>query len=159
VASGQYAFSGDASVMVAVAQKRQNDDRQVAALAADGVQPIKLVYGDGGQHQSFRQALPGEDGSLAVDAGARNRLGDVSRPEALAAGPQEVVLAASGKPKQGASSTLAYTSQKLPGDRVPVGEPVRQAAPTATAAPVPTTQAAGGDGRSVFERFRGLFGG
>jgi len=79
VASGQYAFSGDASVMVAVAQKRQNDDRQVAALAADGVQPIKLVYGDGGQHQSFRQALPGEDGSLAVDAGARNRLGDVSR--------------------------------------------------------------------------------
>jgi murein L,D-transpeptidase YafK len=159
VASGQYAFSGDASVMVAVAQKRQNDDRRVAALAADGVQPIKLVYGDGGQHQSFRQALPGEDGSLAVDAGARNRLGDVSRPEALAAGPQEVVLAASGKPKQGASSTLAYTSQKLPGDRVPVGEPVRQAAPTATAAPVPTTQAAGGDGRSVFERFRGLFGG
>ena len=159
VASGQYAFSGDASVMVAVAQKRQNDDRQVAALAADGVQPIKLVYGDGGQHQSFRQALPGEDGSLAVDAGARNRLGDVSRPEALAAGPQEVVLAASGKPKQGASSTLAYTSQTLPGDRVPVGEPVRQAAPTATAAPVPTTQAAGGDGRSVFERFRGLFGG
>jgi murein L,D-transpeptidase YafK len=159
VASGQYAFSGDASVMVAVAQKRQNDDRQVAALAADGVQPIKLVYGDGGQHQSFRQALPGEDGSLAVDAGGRNRLGDVSRPEALAAGPQEVVLAASGKPKQGASSTLAYTSQKLPGDRVPVGEPVRQAAPTATAAPVPTTQAAGGDGRSVFERFRGLFGG
>jgi murein L,D-transpeptidase YafK len=159
VANQQYAFSGDASVMVAVAQKRQNDDRQVAALAADGVQPIKLVYGDGGQHQSFRQALPGEDGSLAVDAGARNRLGDVSRPEALAAGPQEVVLAASGKPKQGASSTLAYTSQKLPGDRVPVGEPVRQAAPTATAAPVPTTQAAGGDGRSVFERFRGLFGG
>jgi murein L,D-transpeptidase YafK len=159
VASGQYAFSGDASVMVAVAQKRQNDDRQVAALAADGVQPIKLVYGDGGQHQSFRQALPGEDGSLAVDAGARNRLGDVSRPEALAAGPQEVVLAANGKPRQGNSSTLAYTSQKLPGDRVPVGEPVRQAAPTATAAPVPTTQAAGGDGRSVFERFRGLFGG
>jgi murein L,D-transpeptidase YafK len=159
VANQQYAFSGDASVMVAVAQKRQNDDRQVAALAADGVQPIKLVYGDGGQHQSFRQALPGEDGSLAVDAGARNRLGDVSRPEALAAGPQEVVLAASGKPKQGASSTLAYTSQKLPGGSVPVGEPVRQAAPTATAAPVPTTQAAGGDGRSVFERFRGLFGG
>jgi murein L,D-transpeptidase YafK len=159
VASGQYAFSGDASVIAAVAQKRQNDDRQVAALAANGVQPIKLVYGDGGQHPSFRQALSGEDGSLAVDASARNRLGDISRPEALAAGPQEVVLAANGKPRQGASSTLAYTSQTPPGGRMPAGEPVRQVAPTATAAPVPMTQAAGGDGRSVLERFRGLFGG
>jgi hypothetical protein len=156
VASGQYAFGGDGSVMVAVAQKRQNDDRQVAALAANGVQPIKLVYGGGGQHQSFRQALSGEDGSLAVDASARNRLGDISRPEALAAGPQEVVLAANGKPRQGTASTFAYTSQRPQEGRIPAGEPIRQAAPTA---PVPTTQAAGGDGRSVLERFRGLFGG
>ena len=62
VASGQYAFSGDASVMVAVAQKRQSDDQQVAALAAEGVQPIKLVYGDGGQNQGFRHALCGRLG-------------------------------------------------------------------------------------------------
>jgi hypothetical protein len=128
-----------------------------AERAAEGVQPIKLVYGDGGQHESFRQALSGEDGSLAVDASARNRLGDVSRPETLAAGPQEVVLAANGKPKQGASSTLAYTSQRPQAGRIPAGEPVRQAAPTAAAAPV--AQAVGGEGRSVLERFRGLFGG
>jgi murein L,D-transpeptidase YafK len=157
VANQQYAFSGDASIMAAVAQKRQSDDRQVAGLAAKGVQPIRLVYGDGGQHQSFRQALSGEDGSLAVDASARNRLGDVSRPEALAAGPQEVVLAANGKPRQGASSTLAYTSQKPPGGRLPSGEPSRQVAPAA-AAPVPAARA-GGVGGSVLERFRGLFGG
>jgi murein L,D-transpeptidase YafK len=157
VANQQYAFSGDASVMAMVAQKYQNDDRQVAALAADGVQPIKLVYGDGGQHQSFRQALSGEDGSLAVDASTRNRLGDVSRPEALAAGPQEVVLAANGKPRQGASSTLAYTSQKPQEGRAPSGELSRQVAPAA-AAPVPAAQA-GGSGASVLERFRGLFGG
>jgi murein L,D-transpeptidase YafK len=156
VASGQYAFGGDASVMAAIAQKRQNDDRQVAALAADGVQPIKLVYGDGGQHASFRQALAGEDGPLAVDASARNRLGDISRPEALAAGPQEVVLSANGKPRQGASSTLAYTSQKPQGGRAPSGELSSQGAPAA--APVPAAQAGGGGG-SVLERFRGLFGG
>jgi murein L,D-transpeptidase YafK len=155
VASGQYAFSGDASAMAAVAQKRQSDDQQAAALAAGGVQPIRLVYGDGGQHQSFRQALSGEDGSLAVDASARNRLGDISRPEALAAGPQEVVLAANGKPKQGASSTLAYTSQRPQGGRVPSGEPGSQGAPAA--APVPAAQPGGG--ASVLERFRGLFGG
>lgn len=158
VASGQYAFSGDASVVMAVAQKRQNDDRQVAALAADGVQPIKLVYGDGGQHASFRQALAGEDGSPAVDASTRNRLGDISRPEALAAGPQEVVLTANGKPK-GPSSTLAYASQGSQKGQVPAGEPIRQAAPRAPVPPVPTAQAVGGDGRSVLERFRGLFGG
>jgi len=155
VANQQYAFSGDASVMMAVAQKRLNDDHQVADLAANGVQPIKLVYGDGGQDASFRQALSGEDGSLAVGASAHNRLGDISRPEALAAGPQEVVLAANGKPRQGPSSTLAYTSQGPRNGQIATGEPIRQAAP---AAPVPTAQAARGDGRSVLERFRGLFG-
>jgi murein L,D-transpeptidase YafK len=159
VSNGQYAFSGDASAMAAVAQKQHDDDRHVAALAASGVQPIKLVYGDGGQHQSFRQALSGEDSSLAVDASTRNRLGDVSRPEALAAGPQEVVLAANGKPRQGALSALAYTSQKPPGGRITTGERIQQAAPAAAAAPVPTTRAADGDGRSVLDRFRGLFGG
>jgi murein L,D-transpeptidase YafK len=156
VANQQYAFSGDASVMLAVARKRQSDDQQVAGLAAKGVQPIKLVYGDGGQHESFRQALAGEDGSLAVDVSARNRLGNVSRPEALAAGPQEVVLGANGKPQQGASSTLAYTSQRPQGGRIPSGDLNRQVAPAA--APVPAAQA-GGSGSSVLERFRGLFGG
>ena len=42
-----------------------------------------------------------EGGSLAVDASARNRLGDVSRPEALAAGPREILLNANGNPRQG----------------------------------------------------------
>jgi murein L,D-transpeptidase YafK len=159
VAGQQYAFSGDVSVMAAVAQKRQNDDQQVAGLAAKGVQPVKLVYGDGGQHESFRQALSGEDGSLAIDASARNRLGDISRPEALAAGPQEIVLDAKGKPRQGSSSTLAYTSQRPQNGQISATEPIRQAAPAMTAAPVPTTQAVGSNGRSVLERFRGLFGG
>ncbi|WP_246498397.1 L,D-transpeptidase family protein [Microvirga soli] len=160
VANQQYAFSGDASVMAAVAQKRQNDDQQVADLAAKGVQPIKLVYGDGGQHQSFRQALSGDDGSLAVDASARNRLGDVSRPEALSAGPQEVILAANGKPRQGPSSTLAYALQ-TPKSQIRAGDAARPSrpAPIASAAPEPAVQAAGSEGRSVLERFRGLFGG
>jgi murein L,D-transpeptidase YafK len=153
VANQQYAFGGDASVIVAVAQKRQGDDRQVAALAANGMQPIKLVYGDGGQHESFRS---GEGGSIAVDASARNRLGDVSRPEALAAGPQEVLLGANGKPRQGVSSTLAYTSQRPQGGRVPSGELGSQVAPVST--PVPAAQMGSGGG-SVLERFLGLFGG
>nr|WP_229428685.1 murein L,D-transpeptidase family protein [Microvirga pudoricolor] len=149
VANQQYAFSGDASVMAAVAQKRQTDDQQVTALAANGVQPVKLVYADGGQHESFRQALygdAGQGGSLAVDASARKRLGDISRPEALAAGPQEVVLTANRKPR-GASAPMAYASQRS------------GAAPQAGTASEPAAQAVDSQGPSVFGRMRSFFGG
>lgn len=154
VANRQYAFGGDASVMAAVAQKRQQDEREVAELVAKGVQPIRLVYDDGGQHQSFRQALsepPEGDGiSLAVEASPRNnRLGDVSRPEALAAGPHEVVLAANGKPRQEPTAPFAYASQRA-------AAPVRSAGPAPQAAPVavsePAPPAAAPQERSMFGR-------
>ena len=158
-ASGQYAFGGDASVMAAVAQKGQSDDQQVTALAANGVQPVRLVYADGGQHQSFRQALSGdaeEGGSLAVDGNARKRLGDISRPEALSTGPQEVVLTANGKPWQTPTSTISYASQTQTGSmRRGTSVPQTISAPSARAVPEPT----GGDAGSVLERFRSLFGG
>jgi hypothetical protein len=121
----------------AVAQKRERDEQQVADLVASGIEPIKLVYDDGGQHQSFRQALADAtagDISLVVDARSRNRLGDVSRPEALAAGPQEIVLDANGKPRQEApAAVLAYasgTSKALPA----TAKPKPAAAMTASAA-------------------------
>jgi murein L,D-transpeptidase YafK len=93
----------------AVAQKRAQDEQQVADLVARGVQPVKLVYNDGGGHESFRRAIAAatvtQDGSLVVEARSR-QLGDVSRPEALAAGPQEIILEASGRPQ----NTMAYAS-------------------------------------------------
>jgi murein L,D-transpeptidase YafK len=153
VASGQYAFSGDTAVMAAVTQKRQSDDQQVTALAANGVQPVKVVYADGGQHESFRQALSGDGGSLAVDANARNRLGDISRPEALAAGPQEVVLTASGKPRQGAPA--AYASQRSEAGQART----TGAAPQAGAATDPAAPVADDQGPSMFGRMRSFFGG
>ncbi|WP_246742558.1 L,D-transpeptidase family protein [Microvirga splendida] len=166
VVNRQYAFGGgDASVAAAVAQKRQRDEQEVAELVAKGVQPIRLVYDDGGQHQSFRQVLAdntrSDGASLAVDASARNRLGDVSRPEALAAGPQEIILAANGKPKQETSSTLAYASQKESAGQTRAGGTVQRtlAAPAATTVAQPTVQAAGGEGRSVLGRMLSLFGG
>ncbi|WP_262030857.1 murein L,D-transpeptidase family protein [Microvirga sp. Mcv34] len=162
VVNRQYAFGGDASVMTAVAQKRQKDEQEVAELVASGVQPIKLVYNDGGGHESFRQVLAGtagEGGSLAVDANARNRLGDVSRPEALASGPQEVILAANGKPRQEPSSALAYASQKPAVGQTRASGPVRQAASAPAAAPEPTAPAAGGDERSVLKRMLAFIGG
>ena len=58
----------------------------------------QLVYEDGGGHASFREALVastgGDDGSVFAVLAARPRrnLGEVSRPDALAMGPREIVI-------------------------------------------------------------------
>jgi murein L,D-transpeptidase YafK len=137
----------------AVAEKREQDERQVAALIERGVQPIKLVYDDGGQHPSFRQALSGsgEGISLAVSSRSANRLGDVSRPEALASGPQEILLDLNGKPKETAPP-VAFASAKPP-------EPKAAPAPVApAAAPAQPVQAsASGDAKPFYQRmFSGI---
>jgi hypothetical protein len=96
-----------------VAQKRQQDEQQVAEFVAKGTPPIKLVYDDGGQHPSFRKtfaSLNGNDTSLVLTARENRNLGEVSRPEALAAGPREILLDASGQPKD-QGTALAYASQ------------------------------------------------
>jgi murein L,D-transpeptidase YafK len=96
-----------------VAQKRQQDEQQVAEFVAKGTPPIKLVYDDGGQHPSFRRtfaSMGGEDTSLVITARENRNLGEVSRPEALAAGPREIILDASGQPKD-QGTALAYASQ------------------------------------------------
>ncbi|WP_153885573.1 hypothetical protein [Microvirga tunisiensis] len=51
--------------------------------------------------------IRGVEGSLAVSTNARNHLGDVSRPEALAAGPREILLDANGNPRRGTSANMS----------------------------------------------------
>jgi murein L,D-transpeptidase YafK len=99
----------------AVAQKSREDEQAVATLVEKGVQPIRLVYNDGGQHESFRTALGSgmsNSGSLVFETRPTRSLGDVSRPEALAAGPQEIPLDPSGLPKEAPSTALAFASSK-----------------------------------------------
>ena len=126
-----------------VAQKRQQDEQQVAEFVAKGTPPIKLVYDDGGQHPSFRRAfasLGGEDASLVIAARENRNLGEVSRPEALAAGPREIVLDASGQPKdQGQGTALAYASSQAPQESPAAAKVVARAPVTdvAQAAPAP----------------------
>ncbi|WP_407067312.1 L,D-transpeptidase family protein [Methylobacterium sp. Leaf111] len=88
VVGGRYAFDAgaDASTADAVARKRADDERQVAALVASGTPAVRLVYEDGGQHRAFRETM------MAAGDG----LGEVSRPEALASGPREVAMPAQG---------------------------------------------------------------
>jgi murein L,D-transpeptidase YafK len=72
----------DPDLKSAVAAKQRQDDSEVAALVERGVQPVRLVYEDGGQNPSFY-----------------TKVGDVSRPEAIALGPHEILLdEKTGKP-------------------------------------------------------------
>ncbi len=156
VCNRRYVFGGaDAAscapqIPDAVARKRQADEQKVADLVARGTPAIKLVYDDGGGHQSFRQALVRTAGADEVnfpilDARPRN-LGEVSRPEALANGPREVVLDG-GKPKP--STALAYAAAERAGAR-PASAPAPAAA---QAAAVPAAE------KSLYDRVLGsLFG-
>ena len=69
------ALKQDAQIKEMVAEKQRNDDDKIAALVAKGVQPVRLVYADGGQHPSFA-----------------SRFADVSRPDAIAQAPTEIAL-------------------------------------------------------------------
>ena len=74
------ALKRDEFVEALVAEKAEKDDAKVAELAASGVKPVRLVYADGGQNPVF--------------VGYK----DTSDPDALASGPQEIVLNDRAKP-------------------------------------------------------------
>jgi murein L,D-transpeptidase YafK len=93
------ALQSDPDLKSAVAAKQHQDDTEVAALVEKGVKPVRLVYEDGGQNPSFYA-----------------KVGDVSRPEAIALGPHEILLdEKTGKPvvTAEAESTTAKKSPKL----------------------------------------------
>ncbi|MGB8276526.1 MAG: murein L,D-transpeptidase family protein [Methylovirgula sp.] len=70
----------DEAVALEVAAKQASDEAKVAALVAAGARPVHTVYADGGQNPRFASFRA-----------------DVSRPEALAAGPVDVPLDQSRK--------------------------------------------------------------
>jgi murein L,D-transpeptidase YafK len=107
VCGGRYAFNTaggscapDPAIANVVAEKQDADRRAVAALVAKGVPAVKVVYADGGQHDTFRETALGEsntESSFAIlDSRPRRNLGDVSRPDALAQGPREIALEETG---------------------------------------------------------------
>jgi murein L,D-transpeptidase YafK len=93
VCGGRYAFNTvgngcapDPTLAPVLAQKDDQDRKQVAELIAKGTPATRLVYADGGQHESFRQT------TFAAFDGNSRAGGNVSRPEALAQGPQEIAI-------------------------------------------------------------------
>ncbi|AYO81498.1 L,D-transpeptidase family protein [Methylobacterium brachiatum] len=100
-----------------VAEKRERDEREVAELVAKGTPAVRVVYQDGGQNPVFRPqnnasafaSLGGTETVLPYDAKefGRHNLGDVSRPETLAAGPQEIEIGPKGQPTMMAAAEPA----------------------------------------------------
>lgn len=116
VAGGRYVFDAgaDSSEANAVARKQADDERQVAALVASGTPAVRLVYEDGGQHRAFRETMMASGGGL----------GEVSRPEALTAGPREIAIPALGMATLAGQRELARgtAAPKPPATRVSEAE-------------------------------------
>ncbi|MBE7200922.1 MAG: hypothetical protein INR70_24390, partial [Parafilimonas terrae] len=101
-----------------VAEKSARDTRAIAELVAKGTPAVRVVYQDGGQNPVFRPqnatafaSLGGTETVLPYDAKeyGRHNLGDVSRPETLAAGPQEIEVGPKGQPVMLAGAEPAAT--------------------------------------------------
>ncbi|GJE10215.1 MULTISPECIES: L,D-transpeptidase family protein [Methylobacterium] len=108
-----------------VAQKSERDEHAVAEFVAKGTPAVRVVYQDGGQNPVFRPQNPGAFASLGgtetvlpYDAKeyGRHNLGDVSRPETLAAGPQEIEVSPKGQPTMMAAAEPAGTAKAAKAD-------------------------------------------
>jgi murein L,D-transpeptidase YafK len=174
VAGGRYVFDapgGDPSAAAAVAEKRSEDERKVAELVAKGTPAIRLVYDDGGQHVSFRETMVATSGGESsgnfaiLDSRPSRKLGDVSRPEALASGPREILIDGGAKPKAGEkpSTALAYAatgkaSEAKPADRLKSGMAPEASTTIAQARPAPLSASPSiGEPKSLYDRVLGNF--
>ena len=113
------ALKRDPDVEAQVAEKEDKDEAKVAELAASGVKPVRLVYADGGQNPAF--------------TGYK----DVSDPDALASGPQEIVLNDRAKPVSAVVKVAAADAEKKRVASVaaaPIEAPAAELAQTTVAA-------------------------
>ncbi|MBV1702734.1 MAG: murein L,D-transpeptidase [Hyphomicrobiales bacterium] len=118
---------GDPQVEAAAQALEQSDDIAVAKYVAAGTPAVREVYADGGQNPVF--------------AGIYN---DVSRPEALVSGPQEVAIGTSA-PKAGkAKAEVKLAEVKSAGDtrKVMAKKAVPQPVAVAAVAPAPVSTVA-----------------
>ena len=140
VFGGQDAAAGSCKPKVEpiVAEKRDRDEREVAELVAKGTPAVRVVYQDGGQNPVFRPqnatafaSLGGTETELPYSAKdfGRHNLGDVSRPETLAAGPQEIEVDVKGQPTMLASADAPIPTKAAAAKADKTKGPVR---PTST---------------------------
>ena len=122
------ALKRDPNVEALVAEKEDKDETKVAELVATGVKPVHLVYADGGQNPAF--------------TGYK----DISDPDSLASGPQEIVLGDRAKPVPAAVKVAVADADKkriATAASAPVEVPALQPASTTVAAASTPNQPAG----------------
>ncbi len=95
----------DNEVARALTDKEARDDTEVQNLIAKGVKPIRIVYQDGGQNPAFS-----------------HRFAEVSRPDAIAAPPTEIVL--DDTPKARPVAVQIAAARHAIGDGLDKPEPV-----------------------------------
>ncbi|WP_349369387.1 murein L,D-transpeptidase family protein [Salinarimonas sp.] len=145
VCGGRYSFGTenctpiDGTVAAAVRARALQDEVEIARLIEAGEPAVRVVYEDGGGHPSFGLAnatttdVSSATAFAALDAGrAQNddRLGIVSRPEALAAGPRLVPVDSNGRPIEPEAPATAVATAPAP-------QPGAPAATAAAPAPQP----------------------
>lgn len=146
VCGGRYSFGTrscapiDATVTAAVRARAAQDEFEVARLIEAGKPAVRIVYEDGGGHPSFGLAnatttdVSSAMAFAALDSGrARDtdRLGVVSRPDALAAGPRFLPVDRNGNPIETAAPPTAIAAAPA----VPATpQPTAPAAPTSVTA-------------------------
>jgi murein L,D-transpeptidase YafK len=119
------ALARDPTVEAAVEAREAVDDKAVAELVSKGVKPVKIVYADGGQNAEFA-----------------HKVADVSRPDALAAGPTEIALDETPKAKPAAVQLAALKSKSAAPAAAKPAVQTAAAVPTGGATAVPATFAA-----------------
>ena len=127
------ALKRDQDVEALVAEKAEKDQAKVAELVASGLKAVRIVYADGGQNPVF--------------AGYK----DESDPDALASGPQEIVLNDQPKPVPAAVKIAAAdaakqraTSAALASIQAPAAEPAAATVALASAPAEPSGGVLGG---------------
>lgn len=165
VSAGRYAFNADPAFVADISAKAARDERAVAALVAKGTPAVRLVYQDGGGHPSLKKlALAAAGGpSPELDEKTRQSLGDVSRPDALAAEPREVLVDAAPA-RLTSPRTSALSGPRQTPKHVAVSVADRRLAPSAVGSVTPAARAephapsaATTESSSFSDRFRSWF--
>jgi murein L,D-transpeptidase YafK len=133
----------DDQVEAAVAEKEASEDAAVAALVAQGVKPVRIVYQDGGQNAAFA-----------------GKVDDVSDPDALTGGPSVIPLDDSGKPipPPAPPPAPAPALAAAPASATALSAAPGQAAAPASPSPFGFVGAAADSGGSTIKKWFGLGG-
>ncbi|TVR05879.1 MAG: hypothetical protein EA385_03095 [Salinarimonadaceae bacterium] len=163
VCGRRYAFNSqncspvDQQLAAAVRAKNAQDEIRIAELVKKGAPAVRIVYDDGGSHETFRQyavALGNAENPNQVSSRAR-RLGMVSRPDAIVAGRREIPVDSSGRPTETAVAAAP----------APVSAPAAGQQPAASPGVTSVARASASEERPLHQRLFGdlfslnLFGG